>query len=348
MSSLTQNQLINEIVAKIISGGRLTTAQNVREVLNDILDSYPNVVDGGLVHQAVLGYSSLINLSSADPRSFVHKSYVDSVVGQVYTFSNGLTESGGTVVLGGNLTQDTTINGGNTRSLLLGNSVGNNNLRRFTVNASLSATINSPTVNLSQQTADSILTLDSANDIQGITLSALQSIRRNAGNTAFEAYTPSSGGSVVFRDSIPASHTGDLINTQIKSFLIPANTLTVGDMFEYYVTFFHPGFAAVATARFYVNTTNSLSGANLLGICTIASFVSYMAYGRTNNILSTTDTRVSNNTVGTIFTPQHAISGVGTTSLNVNWTVDQYFLISVQLGNASQTITYQSMYMTKR
>lgn len=78
MSSKTKTQLVNDIVAKIITGGRLTTAQNVREVLNDVLDSYPNIVDGGLVHQAVLGYSSLINLSAADQRSFVHKDYVDS------------------------------------------------------------------------------------------------------------------------------------------------------------------------------------------------------------------------------------------------------------------------------
>lgn len=111
-----------------------------------------------------------------------------------YTFENGLTESGGVVRWDGNLTQNTTINGGNIRNLLLGDSVGNNNLRRFTVNALVSATINSPTLKLSQQTANSILTLDASNDIQGVTLGALQSIRRNAANNAFEAYTPSSGG----------------------------------------------------------------------------------------------------------------------------------------------------------
>ena len=111
MSSKTKIQLINEVTAKIITGGRLTTAQNVRDVLNDVLDSYPNIVDGGLVHQSVLGYSTLLNLSSADGRSFVHKDYVDNIVGQVYTADNGLTLSGNTFKLGGTLTENAFIDG---------------------------------------------------------------------------------------------------------------------------------------------------------------------------------------------------------------------------------------------
>lgn len=73
----------------IITSGRQTTAANVRALIGTILDSYPNAVDGGWIFQAQLGYSSLITIT--DPKSFVHKDYVDTAVPPTTTISLDLT-----------------------------------------------------------------------------------------------------------------------------------------------------------------------------------------------------------------------------------------------------------------
>jgi hypothetical protein len=49
-------------------------------------------------------------------------------------------------------------------------------------------------VKLDAGTASAVLITDSSKNISYVVLGASQSIRRNAGNTAYEAYTPSTGG----------------------------------------------------------------------------------------------------------------------------------------------------------
>lgn len=153
---------------------------------------------------------------------------------------------------------------------------------------------------------------------------------------------------VVIRDSVSATHTGNTNNTLLKALLIPANSLTVGDMFEYIVNFFQTGVSGTQTLRFYVNTSANLSGATLLGMFTTASAVGYLSYSRINNIIASNQTIVSNNTVTSIAVAQHQIGGVGFNTLNIDWTVDQYFIVATQLSANGVITTYQSMYLTKR
>lgn len=130
-----------------------------------------------------------------------------------YTFQNGLTESGGNVGLGGNLDNPTELTG---EIFSFNNDGVNANITDgftyasgfdfnqngfshvftdFTNQRIISADsnalqISSNVIEILQQTPNTVLTLNADNELTPITLSANQSIRRNAGNTAFEAYTP--------------------------------------------------------------------------------------------------------------------------------------------------------------
>ncbi|MCE3278039.1 MAG: hypothetical protein K0S44_230 [Bacteroidetes bacterium] len=75
--------LITLMTAKIISGGRQTTAQYVRDLATDMINSYLNVVDGGMVVQAEAGYSSLVTLT--DPKAFAYKKWVEDNFASITT-----------------------------------------------------------------------------------------------------------------------------------------------------------------------------------------------------------------------------------------------------------------------
>lgn len=143
MSALTNTQLLNEIANKILTGGRQTIAQNTRQVLNEMVESTLNVVDGGYVQQAEVGYSNLITL--VDDRAFAHKKYVDDAVNTAiqnpYSSANGITNTLNVFELGGALNQHTNITGAiGTFDLNLGNAI--DRLQNFGIYSSSSNTLN--------------------------------------------------------------------------------------------------------------------------------------------------------------------------------------------------------------
>jgi hypothetical protein len=75
MAAKSEATLISDIAASVLSGGRRTTAANVRALLADVLDSYANIVDGGNVYQTEVGYTS--DLAISGQYSFVHKKWVE-------------------------------------------------------------------------------------------------------------------------------------------------------------------------------------------------------------------------------------------------------------------------------
>lgn len=72
MNTVQIQQAINDL---ILTGGRRTTAANVRSLLNDFVESYPNINDGGNVFVVPVGYST--DLPITDDLSFVHKKWVN-------------------------------------------------------------------------------------------------------------------------------------------------------------------------------------------------------------------------------------------------------------------------------
>jgi hypothetical protein len=81
------------IANKILTGGRRTTAQWVRDVLTPINTSFLNLKDGGNVVESLSGYASV--LTPTDPKHFATKKYVDDAAGGVFTVS--ITTTGATI-----------------------------------------------------------------------------------------------------------------------------------------------------------------------------------------------------------------------------------------------------------
>ncbi len=79
------SQILDLIISKILSGGRRTTAENTREVLNEITNSYANFATGGNSFEAEVGYKNAYRPES--PEAFAS---VDMIKGT--TSDNPLTE----------------------------------------------------------------------------------------------------------------------------------------------------------------------------------------------------------------------------------------------------------------
>lgn len=152
----------------------------------------------------------------------------------------------------------------------------------------------------------------------------------------------------VFKTTTDVSHTGDTNNTLVFSQLISGNTITVGDILEYRVKLRKSGTAGILTARVYVNTSASLSGATLIASRAVASASDNISvFERMPFVKSATNTEdllATNTTVQTI-----AVSTtVGVTSSNIDWTVGQYFIIALQLGNSADTGILSGAYLLKQ
>jgi hypothetical protein len=72
---MNKSGLIDQIQDYVLTGGRQTKAINVRELLTNVVNSYPNIEDGGQIFQEEVGYDDEMVLSS--DTSFVYKKWVE-------------------------------------------------------------------------------------------------------------------------------------------------------------------------------------------------------------------------------------------------------------------------------
>lgn len=134
------------------------------------------------------------------------------------------------------------------------------------------------------------------------------------------------------------SNTAD---TLLNSVLVPANTFTVGDVVMMEAMVSKSASLTTFIMRFYWNTTNSLSGAILIGTsATNAATARSQVMNRQGLI------RVANGTgLGTLVANSTAAANSDTlttgapSTLAINWTVDGYFIVSASHGSSSETVT---------
>jgi hypothetical protein len=132
-----------------------------------------------------------------------------------------------------------------------------------------------------------------------------------------------------FTDLTASTVTGTTANTILRSILIPANTFTVGSVFDFLIRVSRFSFGGVGTLRIYTNSSNSLSGATLWLTLSLGGGIAYQIISRDVAVLSTT-----NSEVGNIIT-----SNTAPISVNVNWAINQYFIIAVQPVAVSEIYT---------
>ena len=145
---------------------------------------------------------------------------------------------------------------------------------------------------------------------------------------------------VVYSNANKIDHTGSTSNTLMTSFLLPANSLDVGDLLYLISRVNRPaGQANSASIRYYVNQTNSLSGATLIGTgASLASSSRYSVLERTFAVLNqTTDTNAfpANPNIVSDVTSVATLAS----TLSIDWTANQYIIIAGDLDAIADTIS---------
>jgi hypothetical protein len=142
-----------------------------------------------------------------------------------------------------------------------------------------------------------------------------------------------------------AAHTGTTLETLIRSYLIPANTFSAGDWFQQFIFSEKVGTAGSNIIRTYINTSSSLTGATILTSYSTGATSLSTRLARWNSIKSATETILMG--PGASITTRDTVSNNQYTVSNIDWTVDQYFIIAFQLSNSADTAYLKGMYLIK-
>lgn len=130
-------------------------------------------------------------------------------------------------------------------------------------------------------------------------------------------------------------------DTLLNSVLVPANTFTLNDVVMMEAMVSKSAALASFIVRFYWNTTNSLSGAILIGTgATNGSTVRSQVMTRQGLIRtangSSTGTLVANTATAS---NADSIIAASSSTLAINWTIDGYFIVSASHNNNTETVT---------
>jgi len=135
-----------------------------------------------------------------------------------------------------------------------------------------------------------------------------------------------------------AAVTGTTANTKVVSVLIPANTITVGNIIEIKARAGKTGGAGITTLRVYVNTADSIvtPAPTLLTTTALASIAqNYIGIDRSAIVKTATNTQTA---AATVTIPSDAAAGTAAlTNSNVDWTQNQYIIFALQNGAAGDS-----------
>lgn len=153
------------------------------------------------------------------------------------------------------------------------------------------------------------------------------------------------GVNVIYRDfNDTAPYTGTTSVTIINSALIPANTITINDEIEIEARSERSSTSGTGNSYIYINTTNSLSGATVLGLYGVAGH-------RSNAIIRNIYVNNTNSVylIGNVNTPTS--KGISTANIwsktNINWASNIYVLQAYQLADVNHS-AYSSGIIIKR
>lgn len=137
--------------------------------------------------------------------------------------------------------------------------------------------------------------------------------------------------------------TGTTTTTLMKSILIPANTYTTGDVVKILNRAIRSTATGTSVNYFYINTTNSLTGATLIGQQSGA--FSYYAMERSIYIKSSTNSE----TISTASSSGSEVGGGTTSSLitNINWAANVYIIAAFQNAAVGDSTVMSSLIIQK-
>ena len=138
--------------------------------------------------------------------------------------------------------------------------------------------------------------------------------------------------------------TGTTAITLMKSVLIPANTFATGDTIKILNRAVRNTATGGAINYMYINTTNSLTGATLVG--TMSGSISFYGMERSLYIKSAINSETFNS--GISAAGSEVVTGVnGSSSLNINWSVNQYVIAAFQNAAVGNSTVMSSLIIQK-
>jgi hypothetical protein len=130
--------------------------------------------------------------------------------------------------------------------------------------------------------------------------------------------------------------TGTTTSTLTASILIPANTVSTGDILYIKTRIRKTGTAGTLTTRMYINTTSAIGG-SLIGTSAAAAATSlYFQYSRTLAVKSSTNTESMAGNLN-INADDNVSATVAVSTSNINWAVDQYLIVALQNSSTADS-----------
>jgi hypothetical protein len=151
---------------------------------------------------------------------------------------------------------------------------------------------------------------------------------------------------VQLKNSTLQSVTGTTANTILQSLTVPAGTYAPGTLVRILVRGVKAGTAGAATFRLYYNTSVAIAGAQQLILQNAAAATTFFQVERTLNVISGTNTQTFG--VASTIASDTVLSAVAVSSLNIDWTVTQYFFTACQLANAADTVSSNFILLTEQ
>lgn len=174
-------------------------------------------------------------------------------------------------------------------------------------------------------------------------------------NGSYEHTFPAQSGTVALLTDIPSvtssrikivnsntdvPNTGSTTENKVYSLLINANTVQSADKLFFQILFTKSGSAGLATVRIYFNTSDSLSGATIIGGFVLAATSNtYAHFVRTLFLKSLTTQKVLN-AANTSLSTDYGVSNT-TTTTSVDFGSNQYYILSIQNASAADTTTIE-------
>ncbi len=141
-----------------------------------------------------------------------------------------------------------------------------------------------------------------------------------------------------------AALTGTTAITLMKSILIPANTYLIGDVVKILNRVSRNTTTGTASNYFYINTTNSLTGATLIGIQ--SGVFRFYSMDRNLYIKSTITTETCSNALSA--NSDEGVSlVVSKQNLNIDWSVNQYIIAAFQNAGTGESTIMSSLIIQK-
>lgn len=147
----------------------------------------------------------------------------------------------------------------------------------------------------------------------------------------------------VFKQNTTLSHTGDTTNTLKYSSLIAGGTFQANDILKWNAKIGATSNANTKIIRYYFNTSASLSGATLVATHSLSSGATATGMDRALVFQNSLTSQQIGNPSTAFQSEYSALSAVPST-ISIDFTVNQYIIIAIQLANAADTMSVFSVY----